>query len=66
MAKKKAIEICKNLYRTIKEIGNKGPAKIYKLEDWKPATANSKDLRKILNRIVNKYNLKESDYCESI
>jgi len=65
MAKEKAIEICKNLYKTIREIKNKPPAQIYKLEDWKPPTADAKDLTKILKRLVVKYDLHVRDYCES-
>ena len=62
MAKKKALEVCKNLYNTIENIKNKPPAKIYKLDDWKPPTADANDLIKILNRIEKKYNLSLKDY----
>ena len=62
MAKKKAIEICKNLYITIKKIRNHSPSLIYKLEGWKPPTATAGDLTKILNKVSRKYNLKLLDY----
>jgi len=62
MAKKKAIEVCKNLYNTIEKIKNKPPSQIYKQEDWKPPTADAKELIKILEKIERKYNLKMKDY----
>ena len=65
MAKKKAIEICKNLHLTIQKIKNHSPSLIYKLEDWKPPTASASDLTKVLKRIEKKYNLRMRDYLPS-
>lgn len=62
MAKQKAIEICKNLFNTIRAIKNKKATKIYKLEDWKPPQENAKDLQKKLDKIVAKYLLEPKDY----
>tara|TARA_B110000196_G_C20639647_1_gene427854 strand:- start:166 stop:366 length:201 start_codon:yes stop_codon:yes gene_type:complete len=62
MAKQKAIEICKNLFSTIKTIKDKQTVKIYKLEDWKPPQANAKDLQRKLDKLVAKYLLEPKDY----
>ena len=61
MAKLKAIEICRNLSSTIKSLEHSAPTLLYKLEDWKPPRATVEELRKVFNRVREKYNLSDKE-----
>lgn len=59
VGKKKALEICKNLIRTINKIEKKPLTTITYIRDdmFSVPTASIKDLTKKLNSIRNKYNI---------
>lgn len=64
MVDKKAIEICKNLLKTIQTIEQKPPVSLldYRRSDmFVVPTARKSDLYKKIKEIKQKYNLKDTD-----
>ena len=62
-AKKKAIEICKNLLRTISKIEDKPPTTMTYIRDdmFSVPTARKSELKKKLNSLIDKFNIKEKE-----
>jgi len=63
VGKKKAIEICKNLLRTIRKIEAKPLTTITYIRDdmFSVPTASKSDLKKKLKSLINKFDIKERE-----